>query len=304
MPSSRRTLETRARDAILKSIIANYKKQKTDWLKEPAIRKAILTYSMFRTENALIIAAIILMSGCATTFLLSPLGWVAGLAAGGLGGIFTLTLVELLFLYRSLKNETLHTDAVAGLFESKVNFKPGYLKDKELATKVKKALDYWSLIDDAVEKSPKGVLRDRLENTTQEATHWLQAVYNLAERVDKFHANNVIKQDLQTVPLALADYRLKLTEEDNPEVRRQLERTIADKERQLRILEDLQNSMEKADYQLDSTISALGTIYSQLLLVGNKEEEGSRLKRLQEEISEQVYRLEDLAEAMDEVYTN
>ncbi len=162
MPSSRRTLETRARDAILKSIIANYKKQKTDWLKEPAIRKAILTYSMFRTENALIIAAIILMSGCATTFLLSPLGWVAGLAAGGLGGIFTLTLVELLFLYRSLKNETLHTDAVAGLFESKVNFKPGYLKDKELATKVKKALDYWSLIDDAVEKSPKGVLRVRL----------------------------------------------------------------------------------------------------------------------------------------------
>ena len=60
--------------------------------------------------------------------------------------------------------------------------------------------------------------------------------------------------------------------------------------------------MEKADYQLDSTISALGTIYSQLLLVGNKDEEGSRINRLQEEISEQVYRLEDLAAAMDEVY--
>ena len=64
----------------------------------------------------------------------------------------------------------------------------------------------------------------------------------------------------------------------------------------------LQNSMEKADYQLDSTISSLGTIYSQLLLVGNKDEEGGRISRLQEEISEQVYRLEDLTEAMDEVY--
>ena len=81
-----------------------------------------------------------------------------------------------------------------------------------------------------------------------------------------------------------------------------LERTIADKERQLRTLENLQNSMEKADYQLDSTISSLGTIYSQLLLVGNKDEEGGRISRLQEEISEQVYRLEDLTEAMDEVY--
>jgi len=304
MPSPRRALEARARDAILKSIIANYKKEKSDWLKEPTIRKAILAYSMFRTENALLIAAIILMTGCATTFLLSPLGWAMGLLVGALGGLFTLSLAELLFLYRSLKNENLHADAVAGLFESKVNFDPGYLKDKSLAAKVDKALEYWALIDDAVQKSPKGVLRDRLETTTQEATHWLQAVYNLAERVDKFNKNKVIEQDLQTVPAALTDYRQKLDEEDSPEVRQQLERTIADKERQLRILEDLQNSMEKADYQLDSTISSLGTIYSQLLLVGNKEEEGTRLKRLQEEISEQVYRLEDLAEAMDEVYTS
>ena len=58
----------------------------------------------------------------------------------------------------------------------------------------------------------------------------------------------------------------------------------------------------KAAYQLDSTISALGTIYSQLLLVDTKEEQGNRINRLQEEISEQVYQLEDLAEAMDEVY--
>jgi len=60
--------------------------------------------------------------------------------------------------------------------------------------------------------------------------------------------------------------------------------------------------MDKAAYQLDSTISALGTIYSQLLLVDTKEEQGNRINRLQEEISDQVYQLEDLAEAMDEVY--
>jgi hypothetical protein len=60
--------------------------------------------------------------------------------------------------------------------------------------------------------------------------------------------------------------------------------------------------MENADLQLDSTISSLGTIYSQLLLVDSKDEEGSRISRLQEEISEQVYQLEDLTEAMDDVY--
>jgi hypothetical protein len=60
--------------------------------------------------------------------------------------------------------------------------------------------------------------------------------------------------------------------------------------------------MDRASYQLDSTISALGTIYSQLLLVGSKDEAGNRVNRLQDEISEQVQRLEDLSEVMDEVY--
>ena len=302
MPSIRRELEQRAQKAILKSIIENYKKERDNWLQEPPVRKAILTYSLFRTQNALIIAAIIMLTGCVSLTLLSPLGVIAGLAVGGLAGLVTLVFAEILFLYFSFKDEKLHAQAVADLLESRVEFEPAKIKDKELAVKVDKAVEYWALIDDTVDKAPTGVLRDRLADTTKEATHWLQAVYNLAERVDKFHRNRVIERDLKSVPAALNNYKAKLALEDNPEVRKQLERTIADKERQLRTLENLQNSMEKADYQLDSTISSLGTIYSQLLLVGNKDEEGSRISRLQEEISEQVYRLEDLADAMDEVY--
>jgi hypothetical protein len=302
MPSIRRELEQRAQQAILKAIIENYKKDRDDWLQEPPIRRAILTYSLFRTQNALIIAAIILLTGCLSLALLSPLGILAGLVVGSLTGVAMLALAEMLFLYLSFKDEKLHAQAVADLLESEVDFKPAKIRDRELSTKVDKAVEYWALIDDTVEKAPEGVLRDRLEETTKEATHWLQAVYNLAERVDKFRKNEVIERDLKSVPQAIDDYQAKLTLEENSEVRQQLERTIADKERQLRTLENLQNSMEKADYQLDSTISSLGTIYSQLLLVGNKDEEGGRISRLQEEISEQVYRLEDLTEAMDEVY--
>jgi len=302
MPSIRRELEQRAQQAVLKAIIENYKKERDNWLREPPIRRAILTYSLFRTQNALIIAAIILLTGCISLALLSPLGVLAGLVVGSLTGLAMLVLAEILFLYLSFKDEKLHAQAVAELLEAEVDFEPAKIRDKELAVKVDKALEYWALIDDTVEKAPEGVLRDRLEETTKEATHWLQAVYNLAERVDKFRKNEVIERDLKSVPRAIDDYQAKLALEDNPEVRQQLERTIADKERQLRTLENLQNSMEKADYQLDSTISSLGTIYSQLLLVGNKDEEGGRISRLQEEISEQVYRLEDLTEAMDEVY--
>ncbi len=306
MASIRRELEQRAQRAILKRIIENYKQERDNWLKEPAIRRAILTFSLFRTQNALIIAAIIVLTGCLTLALpvLLGLNLIAGLAIGGLTGLLLLILAEALFLYLSFKDEKLHAQAVGELLKPQVEFEPAKISDKELMAKVDKALEYWALIDDTVAKAPKGVLRDRLAQTTQEATHWLQAVYNLAGRVDKFRNNKVIEQDLRSVPRAIQNFKARLALEDSPEVKQQLERTIADKERQLRTLENLQNSMEKADYQLDSTISALGTIYSQLLLVGSKDQEGSRIGRLQEEISEQVYRLEDLTEAMDEVYRN
>ena len=37
-------------------------------------------------------------------------------------------------------------------------------------------------------------------------------------------------------------------------------------------------------------------------LLVSKDEEGNRINRLQEEVTEQVHQLEDLTEAMDEVY--
>lgn len=302
--SIRKDLEQRAKKAILKSIFENYKKQRTDWLKEPGIRKVVFLSSFFRTSNALIIGGIILLTGCLTLLVfpvlgLTGLGW---LAVGGIGGLLALILGEALFFYTSLKNEDLHATAVSEMLEPQLNFNPATISDEILNEKINKALEYWSLIDDTISKAPNGVLRDRLSRTAQEVTHWLQAVYNLADRVDKFQQNKVVERDLKSIPQTIADYEKKLNKEDSPEVRQQLERTISDKKRQLQTLQNLESSMEKAGYQLESTISSLGTIYSQLLLVGNKDEEGSRLNRLQEEVSEQVHQLEDLTEAMDEVY--
>jgi hypothetical protein len=302
--SIRRELEKRAQEAILKGIVENYKQQHVNWLKNPAIRKTIFRHAFFKPANAVLIAATILTAGCLPLLILpllalaSPIWLILGAAVPLLIGI----IVEIAFLTLSFKDEKAHAQAVAQLLQPRVEFTPETIKDRNLRAKVDQSLEYWSLIDDVVGKVPTGVLHDRLQNTTREVMHWLQAVYSLAERVDKFRLNKVIKQDLEVVPVAIENYKTKLAQEDSPEVRRQLQKTIADKERQLQTLQNLENNMEKATYQLDSTISSLGTIYSQLLLVDSKDESGSRINRLQEEISEQVHQLEDLTEAMDEVY--
>jgi hypothetical protein len=304
MAKIRRELEKRAQEAILKNIIENYKNNRTDWKKNPAIRKVIFNKAFFKPVNAILLGGVILLAGCAALIIL-PLLLLAPPVASALSGVAVLAAglaVEAIYLWLAVNNEQAHAQAVADMLRPDVNFDPNTISDKDLREKVEKALEYWSLIDDAVEQVPSGALRTSLENTTREATHWLEAVYNLAGRVDKMQQNKVIDRDLKTVPQSIEKYKKRLADEDSSAVQEQLERTIADKERQLRILQDLDDQKEKANYQLDSTISSLGTIYSQLLLVGSKDDEGSRINRLQTDISEQVHRLEDLSDAMDEVY--
>lgn len=304
MSTIRRELEKRAQEAILKSIVENYKKNRSDWINNPVIRKIIFNKAFFKPANALLLGGAILAAGCSSLLIL-PLLLAAPPIASALGGLAVLVVglaVEAVYLWLAIKDDKAHAQVVADMLRPQVNFDPKTISDKVLREKVEKALEYWSLIDDAVGQVPNGTLRDRLERTTREATNWLQAVYNLAGQVDKLQQNKVIDRDLKTVPESIKDYRRKLAAEKSATVQQQLEQTIADKERQLRILQDLDDQKDKANYQLDSTISSLGTIYSQLLLVGSKDDEGSRVNRLQEEISEQVQRLEDLTEAMDEVY--
>jgi hypothetical protein len=253
---------------------------------ERRARRAILEHAVLRWESALVIALTIILS-----FVLADFWWLAlilGLVAEG-------ALVGF-----SLASPKQNARAIEALF--KQQFNPRRLKDKTLQQRVDKALGYWGQIETTVRNSKEGVLRDRMGRTTSEVGDWVAAIYRLAQGLDNYQGDEIIKRDLRTVRPAIDDLRQRLNREDNSVVRGQLEQTIADKERQWQYLDRLQNTMDKAGYQIESTLSALGTVYSQLLLVGTRDEQGSRADRLQEEIHEQVSQLQDLTEAMDEVY--
>jgi len=94
----------------------------------------------------------------------------------------------------------------------------------------------------------------------------------------------------------------RLRREDSPEVRAEIEQAIAQKQRQRDTLEKLQDTMEKAAIQLGTTVSALGTVYSQMQLIGARRAEGKRAERLRQDIADQVNSLQDLLATMDEVY--
>jgi len=147
-----------------------------------------------------------------------------------------------------------------------------------------------------------GLLRDHLLDTTGGVADWVASVFGLAKRVDRYNSDQMVLRDRRDLPHEIAELRARLQREDNEAVRQELQQAIAAKEGQLVNLQKLQNMMEKAGFQLETTLTALGTVYSQILLISAKDIDSGRAQRLREDISDQVASLQSLQTTLDEVY--
>jgi hypothetical protein len=53
---------------------------------------------------------------------------------------------------------------------------------------------------------------------------------------------------------------------------------------------------------LESTITAMGTVYSQMMILGSRDVASGRAQRLEQDITDQVQALQDIVQTMDEMY--
>ena len=102
----------------------------------------------------------------------------------------------------------------------------------------------------------------------------------------------------------LARIRRRIQQEDDSSVREQMQEVIRQRESQQANLERLENIMERAEFRLEETLAAMGTMYSQLLLLDAGAVDSGRAQRLRQDIADQVAALQDTIVAMDEVYEN
>lgn len=265
---------------------------------ERRARRAIFWHALLRWESAVIIALTLVIFAFLALLSLAPgssFPFVWALVALGIG-----LLTEATVFYSSITDEEENAQVVANLLRDQ--YKPKHLRSRKRKAQLNKALEYQALIISTVQRTREGVLRGRLARATEPVDDWIEAIYRLAARLDGYDQNQVIKRDLRSVPLSIENFKKRLAEEDDPAVQKTLRNTVSDKERQWEYLSHLQNTMERAEYQLESTLAALGTVYAQLQAIDVRGAEKGRAERLRQDIDEQVAQLQDLGEAMDEVY--
>ena len=125
-------------------------------------------------------------------------------------------------------------------------------------------------------------------------------IYKLAQNLDNYQNDPILKRDLARVPEDLKNLRQKLRYEDG-KVRLELEKTIASKEKQLQSLENVQDSLERAELQIDNTLSAMGTVYSQIMQLSTQSGSSEEAGQLQNDIFEQIEVLETMNLEMDKI---
>ena len=255
---------------------------------------AILSYALFRFESAATIALTILLA----YFVPRPFDWwqwwywlVIGLVA------------EALIVWSSIGDVNTGAQVVADMFRQEFN--PALIKSNKYRAEVQRALDYRTRIEAQIRASEAGILRDHLQDSTAGISDWIAQIFRLAQRLDAVEIDAVIKQDLEETPREIRELTEKVQRTTSEAVREQARQTLESKKAQWSNLQTLTQTMEKAELQLDATLTALGKVYSQVMLIHSKDDiEDSRSQRLRGDIAEQISQLNELRGAMDEVYSS
>jgi len=256
-------------------------------------QKAIFQEAFFRWESAAVISLSLLMAVFAPNLIEFIPSW-----AWLLGGL----AAEAALVYSSLTDPEFGRKVVADLLHHE--YEPDRLQNQDLRQKVKQALDYRSRIEKGIRERTDSVLKDELSQTASQIDEWLGNIYDLAKRIDRYQEEQkILIRDRHQADSRISELESRLTTEDNPEVREQIRITLEGLRRQLSTIESLDDTIGRAELQLENSLTNLGTIYSQTMLVDAKDIDSGRAKRLRQEISDEVTELHDVLQAMDEVYS-
>ncbi len=259
---------------------------------EQQAQKALLKNAIFRLESALMVGGSIL----ASVFLPNAISWLPWWLWPVVG-----VVGEVAIVWSSLTDKNEQQKVVESLFREKYNVNG--IRDRSLRGKLAEAEQYRQRIQQVVDQQRTGILRDRMKSTTAQVYDWVANMVALARRLDTFRMDPLIRRDLDAVPKEIKQLEARIKLEGNARVRHQMETTLESTRRHYAALQELGGRMQRADLQLDHSLSALGTVYSQLLLIGSKDVDSDRADRLRDDIRGEVLALQDLVESLNEVYT-
>lgn len=189
-------------------------------------------------------------------------------------------------------------EALAEEFERQYDLRN--IRNRVSRERLRDAFDYRRNMLKLVDRS-KGSMRTRLRTLVNDVSDWITHMYNLAEHIDLFEGNDLVARDRVQVPQQIEKVRIRIQHEPDERVKMDLELQLSQLQQQHMNLEATVSNIKRAEIQLESTLSSLGTVYAQMSLLGTKETDSAKGVRLSVEVKDEIDKLQDTIDAMDEV---
>jgi hypothetical protein len=189
--------------------------------------------------------------------------------------------------------------AMAKEFESKYDL--AHIRNANSRDRLRTAMDYRRNMLRLL-KQHSGGMRQQLNTTVSQVNDWIARMYDIAQHIDSFETNELVERDIRMVPQQIEKVKTRIDRESDERVKQDLERQLKQLELQRMNLEQTKNTVKRAEIQLESTLSSLGTVYAQMSLLGTKGSvDSGQGHRIGLEIQDEVNSLQDTIDAMDEI---
>lgn len=210
-----------------------------------------------------------------------------------LGGLAETALVASI-----LSDSDATEEALAEDFERQYDIR--HINNRVSRERLRDAFEYRRNMLKLVDRS-KGSMKTRLRTLVNDVSDWITHMYNLAQHIDMFESNDLVARDRQQVPQQIEKVKIRIQHEPDDRVKMDLERQLSQLQQQHMNLEATVSNIKRAEIQLESTLSSLGTVYAQMSLLGTKDTDSAKGQRLSIEVKDEIDKLQDTIDAMDEV---
>lgn len=207
-------------------------------------------------------------------------------------------LAETVLIAATLNDPEATEQALAEDFEREYDLRN--IRNRVSRERLRDAFEYRRNMLKLADRS-KGAMRNRLRTLVSDVSDWITYMYNLAERIDLSESNDLVLRDRQQVPRKIESVKARIKKEPDEHARRSLQVQLTHLQQQQMSLDATFSSIKRAEIQLESTLSALGTVYAQMSLLGTKETDSAKGQRLSIEVKDEIDKLQDTIDAMDEV---
>ena len=252
---------------------------------------ALIQQALLRWENAVLIAMAILL----TAFFPKPFAFwpVWGWGALALVGVIAITLT-------SLGEAETRRAAMDDILYQEYN--PDEIKTPAIRASFNQSLKYRRTIEQMISATPEGIIRTRLNDLAEKVKQWISYIYQLARMLDNYQRDPMLRRDPAAIQNELARIQAAMQKETNPNLITESKNLAASKQKYLLTSEALEDKMEAARMQLEQSLDAMATIYTQLKLLETRDLESVNTQAIDHDIDEQVSRMSDLIDGLQKAY--